>query len=105
MAQLRLAWWRGEWHEIGVEEIDVETSVEISMLCVFLWFLWPMSYGSCGGFLWFLSWWFLAVTGAMAIMFGGCFVHLGLGGGFLFGFWYGFDSHCGYSVWPWVWCW
>ena len=37
----------------------METSVEISMLCVFLWFLWPVSYGSYNGFLWFLSWWFL----------------------------------------------
>ena len=47
----------------------------------------------------------LVMTGAVAVMFGGCLVHLGMGGGFLFGFWYGFDSRCGYSVWPWVWCW
>ena len=54
--------------------------------------------GSCrGGFLVVL-----VVTRAMAIMFGGCLVHLGMGGGFLFGFWYGFNSHhgCGCSVWP-----
>ena len=37
-----------------MEEIDVETGVEIGVLCVFLWFLWPVSCGSCDGFLWFL---------------------------------------------------
>ena len=46
----RMAWWR----EIGVEEIDVETGVEIGVLCVFLWLLWLVSCGSCGSFLWFL---------------------------------------------------
>ena len=37
-----------------MEEIDVETGVEIGMLCVFWRLLWPVSCGSCGGFLWFL---------------------------------------------------
>ena len=49
----------------------METGVEISVLCVFLWFLWPVSCGSCGSFLWFLWWWFLVMTGVMAVMFGG----------------------------------
>ena len=46
----RMAW----WHEIGVEEIDVETGVEFGVLCVFLWLLWLVSCGSCGSFLRFL---------------------------------------------------
>ena len=37
----------------------METGVEIGVLCVFLWFSWLVSSGSCGGFLWFLWWWFL----------------------------------------------
>ena len=37
----------------------METAVEFGVLCVFLWLLWPVSCGSCGGFLWFLWWWFL----------------------------------------------
>ena len=45
--------------------------MEIGVLCVFLWLLWPVSCGSCGGFLWFLCWWFLVVTKAVAVMFGG----------------------------------
>ena len=49
----------------------MEIGVEISVLCVFLWLLWLVSYGSCGGFLWFLWWWFLVVTEAVAVMFGG----------------------------------
>ena len=40
--------------------------MEIGVLCVFLWLLWPVSCGSCGSFLWFL-----VVTEAMAVMFGG----------------------------------
>ena len=31
-----------------------------------------VSCGSCGSFLWFLWWWFLVVTGAVVVMFGGC---------------------------------
>ena len=49
----------------------MEIGVEIGMLCVFLWLLWPVSCGSCGSFLWFLWWWFLVVTGAVVVMFGG----------------------------------
>ena len=49
----------------------METGVEIGMLCVFWGLLWPVSCGSCGSFLWFLWWWFLVVTGAVAVMFGG----------------------------------
>ena len=111
MAQLRLAWWRGEWHD-GMRSAwrrSMWRPVWRSACCVFscgsygrcLMVLVAVFCGSCrGGFLVVL-----AMTGAMAIMFGGCLVHLGMGGGFLFGFWYGFDSRCGYSVWPWVWCW
>ena len=49
----------------------METGVEIDVLCVFLWLLWPVSCGSYGSFLWFLWWWFLVVIGAVAVMFGG----------------------------------
>ena len=47
----------------------METGVEIDVLCVFLWLLWPVSCGSCGSFLWFLWWWFLVVIGVVAVMF------------------------------------
>ena len=61
----------------------METGVEIDVLCVFLWLLWPVSCGSYGSFLWFLWWWFLVVTGAVAVMFGGarCRFWLGLKSG------------------------
>ena len=60
---LRLALWRGEQLD-GVRSAWRRLTWR-SACCVF-------SCGCYGGlFLWFLWWWFLVVTGAVAVMFGG----------------------------------
>ena len=42
--------------------------MEIGLLGVFLW---SVSCGSYGGFLWFLWWWFLVMIRAVVVMFCG----------------------------------
>ena len=110
IVHLRSAWWRGEWHD-GVRSTWRRSTWKLLWNSV----CYVFSYGCCGRCLVVLVAVFcgscgggflvvLVVTGAMVIMFGGCLVHLGMGGGFLFGLWFRFDSccgcGCGCSVWP-----